>query len=266
MNTRRGFTLLELSIVLMTIGVLAAMLLPSLARTREAARRNSCMANLSQLGIALRMYAAENDRALPWSGGRGNADCLLDFRHRYAPEVSTFICPSDANAERRTYYEDADGLEDDDHRIRVERMNTEIDGETSLRTSYDYIGAYTPEPVLLPHPSRPEPPRFPVMWDVMSGNWDEAVVGKGIEHEFEVVNIMNHIPGGGNVLWLDGSVTFELNREWYGPNLPAQPPGFPMARWSTVPPKVEDDDDRPEWQEHPAPPAPKAVAAKKRAG
>jgi prepilin-type N-terminal cleavage/methylation domain-containing protein/prepilin-type processing-associated H-X9-DG protein len=61
---RRGFTLIELLVVIAIIAILAAILFPVFAQAREKARAASCLSNTKQIGLAVMMYAQDNDETL----------------------------------------------------------------------------------------------------------------------------------------------------------------------------------------------------------
>ena len=60
-----GFSLIELLVVVLIIGVLASLLLPALARARGAARKSACVSNLHQLGLAWQLYLADAGDRFP---------------------------------------------------------------------------------------------------------------------------------------------------------------------------------------------------------
>src|ERR1700682_102730 len=102
---KRGFTLIELLVVIAIIAILAAILFPVFAQARESARTTSCLSNMKQIGLALRMYGQDYDETFPGiriltgsDGGLNKGQCWKNLVQPYIKNSQIFACPSNPNS------------------------------------------------------------------------------------------------------------------------------------------------------------------------
>jgi prepilin-type N-terminal cleavage/methylation domain-containing protein len=98
---RRGFTLIELLVVVAIIAILAALLLPALARAKDSARRVVCISNLRQVGYVYHLYTQDYNNRLPSDDmlGKSNYRAVTDpfglpiFFGGYLQTNRLWLCP-----------------------------------------------------------------------------------------------------------------------------------------------------------------------------
>jgi len=192
--SRGAFSLVELLVVIAIIGILSALLIPALARSREKARNIACVGHLRQLGLAVRMYADNHQSRLPSAELLPSAPAftnpplprICDVLRTYVGATAegtnalpVFRCPSDRFgrfALEGSSYEwntDLNGRSADERRsahLKIGWVGRE-DGQEPQRIEFEKELVFPPEvtPLLLDyedyHPRPPKPGKNVVFLD-----------------------------------------------------------------------------------------------------
>jgi len=85
-GSKKGVTIIELSVVVLLIGIIGFALLPFVRVVRAKARQRVCVDNLRKISVALRVYALENNERLP-------QDLTILFTKGYVESERVFDCP-----------------------------------------------------------------------------------------------------------------------------------------------------------------------------
>jgi prepilin-type N-terminal cleavage/methylation domain-containing protein/prepilin-type processing-associated H-X9-DG protein len=188
----RGFTLVELLVVIGIIVLLIGMLMPALSGAREKANRTKCLANLRTLGQAMVMYASDSKSWLPNANPLGSTNdydgtntVLIALNRDYVRAPAAFHCPSDG----------------DD--IPKEIETADYVKPNSARVSYDFYSVWwMPE-------HGPKVTRIkdaPIAWDLDGGR--------------PLIKRQNHGRNGGNVVFNDGHAEWQQREQWDKGNWP----------------------------------------------
>jgi prepilin-type N-terminal cleavage/methylation domain-containing protein/prepilin-type processing-associated H-X9-DG protein len=91
--TLNAFTLIELLVVIAIIGILAALILPALARSKQTAKRINCISNLRQMCVAAQVYVDENSSSYPIAYYRATENGVDHF---YSWDLTTVMGPTNS--------------------------------------------------------------------------------------------------------------------------------------------------------------------------
>jgi len=251
MKKKKGFTLVELLVVISIIAMLMSILIPSLGRARELARRSVCGNQLRQINVGIASYAMRNNGSMlnvtrtdkseefhPFAAYRiedpinpGDTKllayrfgCLYDNRIIEDPKV--FYCPSNKDADRQY----ASYINPEPWGSLPQEYNTAAGKNQWVRVGYEYF------PVERNFKRSP----FTGAPEALATNFDRLdaylPIATDVLRTKGSMSHMNRGTCGVNAAYPDGSVAFCNNQDTFSDNLRLPPGvGLPGALWDADP-------------------------------
>lgn len=244
-NSRRlparcAFTLIELLVVIAVIAILAALLIPVLAKAKESGLRASCKSNLRQIGMALQMYAQDNNNLLPdlryapfstdpgTAAGRWPWDIstnLTDEIIRDGGSQNVFYCPSYPEFNCDQTWNFGTGANGENGGFRITGYIWLLPGQgvyeqtTALETPYWRTNVLGIPGILSPADAQLV---FDVIIEGPDGSFNNVTVG-GLTNLVQRTSHLNGpVPAGANQLYEDGHVEWRIWRVIYNKGHPVE--------------------------------------------
>ena len=223
----KTFTLIEVLVVVAIIGILASLLMPSLKKSRESARRAICLSNLKQHHIAIHLYTDDNDQYLPSNFTGSDVSDPNTHATIFLKEIAVYMGTSRKGYECPGVYEGKFG-------INSVGTLTLADGRklTALKSYHESSFRYGNHPISGGNAGRiavglfkknyhnkitEVDPSTIAMYDYVR-NWSPTqstaeTIGSNVS-QGRGVSMGNHLNEGANSLHIDGSASFIKTNTW----------------------------------------------------
>ncbi len=218
----RGFTLIEMLLVVAIISLLIAILLPSLRYTNENAQISVCMNNQRQMHTAFIAYAATNQRRFPYDTDTPNGPWMWDMTRDAAEQligsaggkVDIFFCPSNSPQNATIHWNFSSNYRVLGYFFMFRRHSGPLANFT-LAGGKQFVRGFT---------GRYDHSTQEIASDAnlaSGGNFSHIMGGSPIPHRSAHLNPSTLKPTGGNILFLDGHAAWrpfaEMQLRYWGP-------------------------------------------------